>query len=81
MVSPKPGGTAPAGAANRTGTVKWYNPTKGFGFIVPDDGGGDVFIHASVVQAAGLVQLIGGQAVNFVATQGPRGMAASVVSA
>ena len=81
IVSPKPGGTAPAGAAKRAGTVKWYNPTKGFGFIVPDDGGNDVFIHASVVQAAGLAQLIEGQAVTFVAAQGPRGMAASVVSA
>ena len=81
IVSPKPGDTVPAGAETRRGTVKWYNPAKGFGFIVPDDGGNDVFIHASVVQAAGLAQLIEGQAVTFVAAQGPKGMAASVVSA
>ncbi len=81
IVSSKPGGTAPAGAATRRGTVKWYNPTKGFGFILPDDGGDDVFIHISVVQAAGLAQLIEGQTVTFVAAHGPKGPAASVVSA
>ena len=81
IVSPKPGGTVPAGGAPRLGTVKWYNPTKGFGFILPDDGGDDVFIHISVVQAAGLVQLIEGQAVTYVATHGPKGPAANFVSA
>ena len=81
IVSPKPGGTVPAGGATRPGTVKWYNPTKGFGFILPDDGGDDVFIHISVVQAAGLVQLIEGQAVTFVAEHGPKGPAANFVSA
>ncbi len=81
IISPKPGGAAPAGAATMRGIVKWYNPAKGFGFIVPDDGGDDVFIHASVVQAAGLAQLIEGQAVTFVATHGSKGPAASSVSA
>ena len=81
IVSLKPGGTAPAGAATRRGSVKWYNPAKGFGFIVPDDRGNDVFIHASVVQAAGLAQLIEGQAVTFVATHGSKGPAANFVSA
>ena len=50
IISPKPGGAAPAGAATMRGIVKWYNPAKGFGFIVPDEGGDDVFIHASVFQ-------------------------------
>ena len=81
IISPKPGGAAPAGAATMRGIVKWYNPAKGFGFIVPDDGGDDVFIHASVVQAAEVAQLIEGQAVTFVAEHGPKGPAANFVSA
>ena len=40
-----------------TGTVKWFNPTKGFGFIQPDEGGADVFVHITAVQKAGLVGL------------------------
>ncbi len=48
-----------------TGTVKWFNPTKGFGFIQPDDGGTDVFVHISAVQRAGLASLNEGQKVSF----------------
>ena len=48
-----------------TGTVKWFNTTKGYGFIVPQDGGKDVFVHITAVQAAGLRGLNEGQAVNF----------------
>ena len=48
-----------------TGTVKWFNPTKGFGFIQPDNGGKDVFVHISAVQRAGLVGLDEGQKVSF----------------
>jgi CspA family cold shock protein len=48
-----------------TGTVKWFNATKGFGFIQPDAGGADVFVHISAVQRAGLTTLADGQKVNF----------------
>ena len=48
-----------------TGTVKWFNPTKGFGFIMPQDGGKDVFVHITAVQAAGLRGLDEGQNVSF----------------
>jgi len=47
------------------GTVKWFNGQKGFGFIVPEDGGKDVFVHISAVEAAGLRGLNEGQAVEF----------------
>ena len=48
-----------------TGTVKWFNTTKGYGFIQPDDGGQDIFVHISAVQAAGLRELADGQKVSF----------------
>jgi CspA family cold shock protein len=48
-----------------TGTVKWFNTTKGFGFIQPDDGGNDVFVHISAVERAGLRGLNEGQKVNY----------------
>jgi len=48
-----------------TGTVKWFNTQKGFGFIQPDDGGKDVFVHISAVQRAGMVSLNEGQKVSF----------------
>lgn len=48
-----------------TGVVKWFNPTKGFGFIVPDQGGKDVFVHITAVQAAGMTGLNEGQKVSF----------------
>lgn len=48
-----------------TGTVKWFNTTKGYGFIVPEDGGKDVFVHITAVQAAGLRGLDEGQKVSF----------------
>ena len=50
---------------SQTGTVKWFNPTKGFGFIVPDEGGNDVFVHISAVEAAGMQTLNEGQKVEF----------------
>lgn len=48
-----------------TGIVKWYNPTKGFGFIAPDQGGGDVFVHVSAVERAGMNGLSEGQAISY----------------
>lgn len=48
-----------------TGTVKWFNPTKGFGFIEPENGGGDVFVHISAVEASGLNGLNDGQKIEF----------------
>jgi CspA family cold shock protein len=48
-----------------TGTVKWFNATKGFGFIAPDDGGKDVFVHISAVERAGLTGLKDDQKVEF----------------
>ena len=48
-----------------TGTVKWFNTSKGFGFIEPDDGGSDVFVHITAVQAAGLTSLADAQKVTY----------------
>lgn len=48
-----------------TGTVKWFNPTKGYGFIAPDAGGADVFVHVTAVQQAGLNGLDEGQRVSY----------------
>jgi CspA family cold shock protein len=48
-----------------TGTVKWFNSTKGYGFITPDEGGQDVFVHISAVQAAGMQALNDGQKLSF----------------
>ncbi len=56
-----------------TGTVKWFNPTKGFGFIEPDDGSNDAFVHISAVEAAGLSTLTEGQKVSFELQAGQNG--------
>jgi CspA family cold shock protein len=55
------------------GTVKWFNATKGFGFIQPDDGTKDVFVHISAVERAGLRSLMEGQKVDFTVEQGRDG--------
>ncbi len=55
------------------GTVKWFNPTKGFGFVQLDDGGKDVFIHVSVLQRAGVMELLEGQRVRVTTSQGQKG--------
>ncbi len=56
-----------------TGTVKWFNTTKGFGFIAPDDGGKDIFVHISAVEQAGMTGLADNQKVEFDLIQGRDG--------
>src|ERR1700678_1644575 len=56
------------------GTVKWFNATKGFGFITPDDGSPDVFAHFSSIEGSGYRELIEGQRVSFEAGKGQKGM-------
>ena len=60
-----------------TGTVKWFNDAKGFGFITPDEGGEDLFAHFSSVQTQGFKTLKEGQKVSFDVVQGPTGKQAS----
>ncbi|MDP6345207.1 MAG: cold-shock protein [Alphaproteobacteria bacterium] len=59
-----------------TGTVKWFNQTKGYGFIAPDDGGKDVFVHITAVERAGASTLNEGQKVEFQTEQDRRGVKA-----
>ena len=63
-----------------TGTVKWFNSEKGFGFICQDDGGPDVFVHFSAISGNGYRNLEEDQKVEFETTQGPKGLQASNVT-
>ncbi|MEV4944955.1 cold-shock protein [Streptomyces sp. NPDC053755] len=63
-----------------TGTVKWFNAEKGFGFIAQDGGGPDVFVHYSAIDAAGFRELDEGQKVTFDVVQGPKGPQAEHVT-
>ncbi len=63
-----------------TGTVKWFNSEKGFGFISQDDGGPDVFVHFSAISGNGYRNLEENQKVDFEVTQGPKGLQASNVA-
>ena len=56
-----------------TGTVKWFNDSKGFGFITPDDGGKDLFVHFSAIQSNGFKTLEENQNVSYDVTSGPKG--------
>ena len=60
-----------------TGTVKWFNDSKGFGFITPEAGGDDLFAHFSAIQSSGFKTLKEGQRVNFDVTSGPKGQQAA----
>jgi CspA family cold shock protein len=65
------------GESMATGTVKWFNDAKGYGFITPDDGSEDLFAHFSAINMAGFKTLKEGQKVSFDVVQGPKGKQAS----
>lgn len=63
-----------------TGTIKWFNESKGFGFIAPSDGGADVFVHFSAIMGDGFRTLAEGQSVSYQVEKGPKGLQASQVT-
>jgi CspA family cold shock protein len=65
----------------QTGTVKWFNNTKGYGFILSDGGGGDIFAHYSAIDMDGYKTLKAGQTVQFDTEQGPKGLHAKNIQA
>ncbi|WP_281362808.1 cold-shock protein, partial [Nguyenibacter vanlangensis] len=67
-------------AQEMRGVVKWYNATKGFGFITPESGGKDIFVHASALERSGLTGLTEGQTANVQVVQGQKGPEAASIS-
>jgi CspA family cold shock protein len=63
-----------------TGTVKWFNESKGFGFIAPSDGSADVFVHFSAIEGKGFKTLAEGQTVSYEVEKGPKGLQATHVN-
>ena len=63
-----------------TGTVKWFNESKGYGFITPEDGSKDVFVHFSAISGDGFRTLVEGQSVSYTVEDGPKGPQASQVT-
>ncbi len=72
-------GNGNLGMATQTGIVKWFNESKGFGFITPSEGGEDLFAHFSEIQADGFKTLAENQKVEFEVTQGRKGLQASKI--
>lgn len=68
-------------ADRQTGTVKWFNDAKGFGFITPDGGGEDLFVHFRAIESSGFKSLQEGQKVSYEAVRGQKGMQADKVRA
>ena len=66
--------------SKKKGTVKWFNDSKGYGFITPEDGGKDLFVHYSSIQGDGYKSLTEGQLVEFAVIQGPKGEQATDVT-
>jgi CspA family cold shock protein len=72
--------TGPRRSSVSTGKVKWFNASKGYGFITPDDGGEDLFVHHSEIKTAGYASLDEGQSVRFEVGQGKKGPCATNVA-
>ncbi|MFH5927008.1 cold-shock protein [Roseomonas xinghualingensis] len=77
--APSFGSTQPAQGEEVRGTVKWYSAEKGFGFVAPNDGSKDVFVHATALERSGVAPLSEGQAVTMQVVQGKKGLEASTI--